>query len=147
MSKLEHCPHCGCELADPNDHSDAARRRFFAIIKDAHDNLPSLMQSLTPSPEHLRKLALIKAGHCETRVTDCGTKRAAIEVSALAKSLDDYAVTQIDGQVVTVWTARSIRKRVCPKAVFLPLTERVYAWLNEFLGYDVEASDVGKAAA
>lgn len=30
-----HCPECGCLLDDPRDQSDALRRRFFAIVREA----------------------------------------------------------------------------------------------------------------
>lgn len=146
MSRPDHCPECGAILADPAEQSDAARRRFFAIIKDAHDNLPDHWRALLPSSEHLRKFVLCQIGHCDTTVTNAGSKTAAIEVAALARRLDGLAVVDVSGQVVQVMTARSIRKRVCPKAIFMPLSEKAYAYLNEMTGYDVEASEHRHAA-
>ena len=139
--KHEFCPECGAVLVDPAEHSDAARRRFFAIIRDAFDNMPEHWRPIIASPEHLRKWVLCKIGHCDATVTNCGSKASALEVQALAKRLDTFAVVDIAGKVVTVATARSIRKRVCPKAMFMPITEKAYAYLNEMMGYDVERSE------
>lgn len=154
MSKHEFCPECGAVLADPAEHSDAARRRFFAIIRDAFDNMPDHWKALLPSSEHLRKWVLCRIGHCDTTATDCGSRAAAERVAALARNLDGFAVVDIKGSTVITMVARSIRKRVCPKAAFMPLSEKAYAYLNEMTGYDVERSDfhsdpsqLGRAAA
>lgn len=146
MSKHEFCPDCGSVLVDPAEQSDAARRRFFAIIKDAYDNMPEHWRPLIASSEHLRKWALCKVGHCDVRVTECGSKAAAERVAALARMLDGFAVVEIRSSIVTVMVALSISRRACPKKMFMPLTERVYAYLNEMLGYDVEQSEFGRAA-
>lgn len=141
MSKHEHCPECGAILSDPAEHSDAARRRFFAIIKDAFENMPDHWRVILPSSEHLRKYVLCQVGHCDTTVTDCSSKAAAERVAALAKHLDTFSVSTVNGVLVTTSIARSMRKRVCPKAVFMALSEKAYAHLNEMMGYDVERSE------
>lgn len=146
MTKPETCPECGCFLHDPAEHSDAARRRFFAIIRDAFENMPDRWRPLLPSSEHLRKFVLCQIGHCDTTVTDCGSRAAAERVAALAKHLDTFSVSTVNGALVTTSLARSMRKRVCPKKVFMPLTEKAYAYLNEMMGYDVEQSEFREAA-
>lgn len=144
--KPESCPECGAILADPAEQSDAARRRFFAIMRDAHANMPDHWRTLLPSPEHLRKFILCRTGHCDSTATTCGNKKMAANVAALARKLDAFAVVDVVGSIVTVATARSMRKRACPKAVFMPLSEKAYAYLNEMLGYDVEQSEFRQAA-
>ncbi len=146
MTKVETCPECGCFIADPAEHSDKARARFFAIIADAYGNMPERWRPLIASSEHLRKWVLCRIGHCDTTTTDCGSKAAAERVAVLAKQLDTFAVVEIRGALVTTMIARSIRKRVCPKAMFMPLTEKAYAYLNEMMGYDVERSEFREAA-
>jgi hypothetical protein len=144
--KHDHCPECGCVLADPAEQSDAARRRFFAIVKDAFDNMQDHWRELLPSSEHLRKWVLCKIGHCDTTVTDCGSNAAALRVAVLARQLDTFAVIEVRGSIVTTMIARSLRKRACPKKVFMPLSEKAYAYLTEMLGYDVEQSSFKEAA-
>jgi hypothetical protein len=146
VSKHESCPECGCVLADPAEQSDAARRRFFAIMADAYLNLPDRWKPLIASKEHLRKWVLCQVGHCDTTATDCGSRAAAERVAALVRHVDTFAVVEVRGSIVTTMVARSIRKRVCPKAMFLPLSEKAYAYLNEMTGYDVEQSEYREAA-
>jgi hypothetical protein len=146
MSKHEFCPDCGSVLVDPAEHSDKARARFFAIIADAYLNMPAQWKPLIGSKEHLRKWVLCQVGHCDTTATDCGSKAAAERIAALIRHVDTFAVVTVNGAIVTTSIARSIRKRVCPKAMFMPITEKAYAYLNEMMGYDVERSEFREAA-
>jgi hypothetical protein len=141
---LPSCPECGAVLSDPADHSDPARRRYFAIMREAWENLPDHWRTLLPTSEHLRKHALCRVGWCETTVATCGSNKAAIEVAALARKLDTYAVVDIRGSVVTVSTARSQAKRSQPKKPFLECADKVYMVLSEMLGTDITQA---KAAA
>lgn len=135
MSKpIEFCPSCGEILTDPDDHSDAARRRFFAIIKECFDTLPDHWKPLVQTSEHLRKLCLIEVGYCDTTATDCGSKAAAERVAGLVQGMDGFAIVKVEGPVVVVARARSMQKRVCPKAKFLPLAQAVYDHLSKMLG-------------
>lgn len=146
MSKVETCPECGCFLHDPAEHSDKARRRFFAIMEDAYQNMPANWRPLILSKEHLRKYILCQVGHCDTIATDCDTPEAAERVAALAKHIDTFAVTEIRGQIVVTMTARSIRKRGCPKAVFMPIAQASYDYLRQTFGYDPDQSEYKEAA-
>lgn len=137
MSKRDHCPECGADLSDPNDHSDPARRRFFAIIKETFDSLPDHWKAVAPSSQHLRKWCLVQIGYCDTTVTDCGSRAAAERVCALARNLDTFAVVSVQGPCVIVAKARSLQKRVCPKKEFLAIAERVYDHLNGMTGAEV----------
>lgn len=137
MSKHDHCPECGADLSDPNDHSDPARRRFFAIIRECFDSLPDHYRQFIGSPEHLRKFCLVQVGYCDTTVTDVGSRAAAERVTALARNLDSFAVVSVQGPCVIVAKARSMRKRMCPKKDFMALSEKVYDQLATMTGADV----------
>lgn len=146
MSKPQHCPECGAILDDPRDHSDPARRRFFAIIREVWQTLPDDVAKHYASSEHLRKAALIHCGWCESITIAAGSKTAALEIAAKLPQLDRYAIARPQGSIVEIFTARSIAKRACPKAQFMPLSEKVYTWLSQLVGSDVEASiDARKA--
>lgn len=138
MSEPASCPECGCLLDDPRDHSDPARRRFFAILREVWQTLPEELSRRYPSSEHLRKAALVTVGWCDSKTVACGSKAAALEVAAMAQYLDRYAVVAIVGPVVTVYTARSMSKRQCPKKSFMELTGKVFDWLSQLVGNDVE---------
>lgn len=145
---LLHCPECGAVLVgdDPIDDydSDPARRRYFAILRGVWQNLPDHWRQLLPSPTHLRKYALVKAGHCDTAIVNCGSQKAAVEVAAMAKRLDRFAVTDVRGAVVVIYVARSQKKRVQPKKQFLECADRVYDILADIIGAD--PAELGRAA-
>lgn len=134
--RLPHCPECGAVLNDPADHSDAARRRYFAILRDAWHNLPDNWRPLCPTAEHLRKMLLVKVGYCEVTAIHCGNNRVALETAALAKRLDCFCVCDVRGAVLTVAVARSQRKRHQPKKAFMECAEAVYMELGKMLGVD-----------
>lgn len=136
MSKPDHCPECGCLLDDPADHSEPARRRYFAILREAHRNLPDHWRELCPTAEHLRKWCLVKTGYCDVGTINCGSQRAANEVALLAKRIDGFVVTLVTGPLVSVYTARSQSKRNQPRKQFLACAEQVYSELGRMLGVD-----------
>ena len=120
------------------------RRRFFAIVRDVWANLPDHLRAQYPHSEILRKTALCRTGWCDVQTVTAGNKTAALEVAAMAKRLDRYAIVDVQGTVVMVFTARSMRKRVCPKKTFIDVSEKVLDWLSELVGADV--AEAGRAA-
>jgi len=144
VTQAPHCPECGALLDDPKDHSDAMRRRFFAIVREAWSNLPDVERARFPNSEVLRKTALCRIGWAECKVVTCGSNKAAQEVALLASHLDRYAIVDITGTVVSVFTARSMSKRHCPKKTFLEVSEKALDWISTVLGTD--AATLGKAA-
>lgn len=143
-NKPLHCQECGALFDEPSDHSDAARRRFFAIVREAWSNLPDVERARFPNSEVLRKTALCRIGWAECKVVTCGSNKAAQEVALLASHLDRYAIVDITGTVVSVFTARSMSKRHCPKKTFLEVSEKALDWISTVLGTD--AATLGKAA-
>jgi hypothetical protein len=89
-----------------------------------------------PSPEHLRKWALIKAGFCsETRIV-CANNSEAMTLATKAKSLDKYSVVAIDGKTVTIWTADSQRRDAMGRKTFQEAKERALHIISNLLGVD-----------
>ena len=68
--KLDHCPHCGCELSDPTaPRSDKQWGGFHHMVGLALDNWPENHPDIKPQGatktdrrEHLRAWLLVKAG-------------------------------------------------------------------------------------
>lgn len=131
---MDHCPECGCELIDPKEQSDAMRRMFFATLRDIWMNLHDRERANYPSSEAFRKAALIHTGWCDTQMTVCGSNRAAHEVALLVKTIDRYAIVQVEGPVIRVYRARSMAKRPCPKKVFHDVADKALTWANAQIG-------------
>jgi hypothetical protein len=105
-------------LAPYEERSMRSHGHFFACLTEAWRNLPEALSDRFPSPEALRKYALIKAGYRDERVIAAATSEEASKLAAFARSMDDYAVVVIDDNVVTVLTAKSQSMRAMDKATF-----------------------------
>lgn len=89
--------------------SDASRGHYFATIKEVWDSLPE-DEDRFPSPEHLRKWALVQAGFRDERTFACTSQAEARRLAAFMRPMDEYAVITVREGVVRVWTAQSQRK-------------------------------------
>jgi hypothetical protein len=94
-------------MVELEDRSMASHRHEFAWLKTAWDNLPEHLAPAYPSPEHLRKRALIAAGFCSEIITDAGSRAAAERVAATCRFLDEFALVEVRGSAVVVRRAES----------------------------------------
>lgn len=125
----------GWQMAE--HRSKSSHDHFFACVNEAWKNLSEDMADDFPSPEHLRKWALIKAGFCsETRIA-CANNSEAMTLATKAKSLDKYSVVAIDGKAVTIWTADSQRRDAMGRQAFQEAKERALHIISNLLGTDV----------
>lgn len=90
---------------EPASHAD--RGHYFATIKEAWSNLDADATARYPTPEHLRKWALVKAGWRKDNFTVCDSVDRATQLAAFIRRLDDYAVVVVEGNVVRTYVARS----------------------------------------
>lgn len=140
-SHPHHCPECGCELSSDIFSADEMRKRFFATIREVHLNLPDELRQRWPSSETLRKEALIAAGWCDTMQVVAGSKSAAPGIAAAFKSKDQYCVVVVRGDVLTVYTARSMSRRALPRPQFKDVAQKAYDWIEQQTGIDGRQSE------
>lgn len=94
-------------LVPEEPRSMSSHRHQFAWLREAWLNLPEGLAELYPTEEHLRKRALIEAGYYTEQAIDAGSRAAALRVAALVRSLDEFALTKIEGATVLVRRPRS----------------------------------------
>ncbi len=124
----------GWQMAE--HRSKASHDHFFACVNEAWKSLPEDMADDFPSPEHLRKWSLIKAGFCsETRIV-CISQAEAIKLTVKAGAMDKYALIQLDGKSVTIWTADSQRRDAMGRQAFQEAKERALHIISELIGTD-----------
>jgi len=82
-------------------------RHYFASIKEAWLNLPDLDAERFPTPEHLRKHALIKAGWRDERTLVAASKPEALRIAAFMRPRDEYSIVLVRDAVVVEYTAKS----------------------------------------
>ena len=105
-------------MAEVEHRSDKTHKHEFAWLREAWLNLPENLADEYPSPEHLRKRALIMAGFYHEVILDVGSHAAALRVAHFAKGEDEFAVAVVRGGVVVVRKAKSQSKRTMQKGEF-----------------------------
>lgn len=98
-------------LAVREERSPESLGHYMATLKDIHDNLDDAHREEYPTPQHLRKRALIKLGYRHVVDFPCESeKEAKLMKDRLAKFIkadDEYAVIVRSGSVVRKMTAMS----------------------------------------
>ncbi len=119
-----------------NQRSSESHKHYFAIIAEAWGNLPEDLGLELPSPEHLRKYALCKAGYCTVNKVVCRTNADAIQACMVLAAMDSFAICEVSGSVVTVYRAKSQSMKAMGGKVFQESKERVLQVISEMIGAD-----------
>ena len=98
--------------------STATHNHEFAAVAEAWRNLPERLAELYPSPEHLRKRALVEAGYYDETAVDAGTGAAAIRVAAAFRAREEFSLVIVRGPIVLIRTPKSQSHRAMDKATF-----------------------------
>lgn len=130
------------------ERSANSHNHYFASLQEAWKNLPEQAAERFPSPEHLRKRALVDAGYYDEEIIDCGSNKIAPTVGAAIRKRDDFAIIFIRDQFVIVRTAKSQSMRAMGKKVFQESKDKVLdiAWRLCGLTPQEASKHVGKAA-
>lgn len=89
--------------------SHKERSRFMATVGEAHANLSAEALARYPTPSHLRKWALIKAGWRKEHYAAFATHEEASRHAAFLRGLDDMMVVVVSENVVRAYIARTQR--------------------------------------
>jgi hypothetical protein len=135
-----------CRLAKYEDRSEASHNHYFAAVSEAWANLPDPDAWQFPSPEALRKRALIMTGFATQRQYVAQSRKEAERVAAFLGAPDE--VVTITGNIVTVLTAESQSYRSMGKARFQESKEAVLGYVAGLIGVDPETlhREAGRAA-
>ena len=112
----------------------------FAWTKDAWASLPESvqMQPWAETPETLRKHALIATGYHQTLVLDCGANATAQRVKAALLAAEvkahGYALGQVRGPVVRIWTPESQSHRAMGGDRFKASKAAILDWIAAQIG-------------
>lgn len=100
------------------DRSSATHNHEFAWLREAWLNLPEALTDLYPTPEHLRKRALIEAGYYDETIVDAGNNAAALRVAAVFRAREEFSLVIVRGPAVVIRTAKSQSRRAMNKKEF-----------------------------
>lgn len=127
-----------------NERSAASHKFYFATIAEAWGNLPENLVAELPSPEHMRKHCLCRAGYCDVTKLVCGDNDDALRAALLMKQMDTYAICEVSGRVVTVYRAKSQSVRAMGKKDFEASKTAVLSEIGKLIGAD--PAELGKTA-
>lgn len=135
------------KIIEHHDRSQATHNHFFAAIAEAWNNLPEDMLGEFPSPEHLRKKLLVRAGYADERSIVCASKAEALRVASFIKPMDEFAIVSVREAVVRVYTAQSQSMRAMGKKAFQESKQAVLDALDALLGVDAGQVEANARAA
>jgi hypothetical protein len=130
--------------------SEASHRHQFAWLRDAWASLPEAAQGApwAETPETLRKHALIAGGYAQSYTLDCGANATAQRIKAALVAAEarghGYAVSQVRGPLVTIWTPESQSVRAMGGQRFEQSKAAVLDWVAAQLG--VSPDDLRRSA-
>jgi len=135
-------------LTEWQDRSQRSHDHYFACVTEAWQNLPERMADRFPTPEHLRKYALIRAGYADRREIAVRSATEARRIAAFVRPFDEYALVTVEGACVAVWTARSQSMRAMGKETFQKSKDDVLSLLAQAIGTDTNTltANAGQAA-
>lgn len=131
--------------------SEASHKHQFAWVKEAWLNLPEDLQAFAwaETPETLRKHALIATGYHQVYTIDCGknatAQRVKLRLVAAEAGKHGYAVGQVRGPVVTIWTPESQSTRAMGGKRFQESKTAIMDWIAAKIG--VSPEDLRRSAA
>jgi hypothetical protein len=130
------------------ERSEASHRHFFASLHEAWANLPADLSERFPTSERLRKFALIKSGFATQRQLVASSRAEALRLAAFVAPMDEYALVETRGAVVTVWEAESQSMRAMGKKRFAESKDAVLGFCASLIGVEPETlrEEAGKAA-
>jgi hypothetical protein len=121
-------------LVEHLERSHASHNHFFASVAEGWKNLPESVGERFPTPDALRKWALIKAGYRDERSIVCASKAEATRVAAFIKPMDDFAVVVASEAVVIVYTAKSQSMKAMGKEAFQASKQSVLDIIGDLIG-------------
>ena len=116
------------------ERSLARHKAYFAAINAAWHSLSEEAMERYPSPEHLRKSALIHTGWRDDRYIDCGSAEHARRMATFVKPFDSFAVITTEGRILRVWTAQSQSFRAMGRTDFNRSMDDVLGWVSALIG-------------
>lgn len=121
------------KMAEADERSGESHRHYFAQIKELWQTLPDDLLPEYPSPEHLRKKMLIKAGYADEKKVVFESERDARIAAAVIEPMDAFGIVAVSGLVVQVWTAKSQSYNAMGKEDFQASKDAVFHEIDKLL--------------
>jgi hypothetical protein len=131
------------------ERSWKSHKHYFASINEAWSNMPEKYAGRYPSPDHLRKEALVACGYYDQREFVCKDHNEALKLAKWLRSDKEmFAIIAVHGPSVVERRPKSQSQRAMGKAEFQQSKDDVMAYCWNLVGVDpsVAAGEVGSNA-
>lgn len=125
-------------LAPVENVPSGSRGRLFIEVRETWNSLPEDDERF-PTQEHLRKRALVAAGWTDHAQYVLETAKDAKQMARALRRADAYAVIRQVGNVVEVWTAKSIAGGQIHADEWRGVKQRALKWLADLTGSTAKA--------
>jgi hypothetical protein len=134
-------------LEDVHERSAKSHAQFFAALRQGWLSLPDHLAQQFPTPEALRKHALIRTGFRDERSIAASSRAEALRLASFIRPIDDHAIVTVTGSLVVVYTAKSQSYRQMGKADFQRSKQAVLDFVDDLLRVERGATaKAGEAA-
>lgn len=135
-------------LEEIHERSVKSHNHAFGWLTESWRQLPEEYIDLYPSPEHLRKRALIAAGYYNETIVDAGTKEGAFQFAATLRARDDFAMVSVSDTIVVIRDAKSQSRRSMKKKEFQESKTKIMDIIADLIGVTPEQllENAGQAA-
>jgi len=121
-------------LIELQERSRNSHNHYFAALAQAWQNLPEDLAERFPSPEHLRKYALIKCGFYNSRSIVASSAKQARDLASFMKGLDEFSIVVAREATVTLYSAQSQSLKAMGKASFGTSKTQVLDFVASLIG-------------
>jgi len=118
------------------ERTEKSHDHQFAWVTEAWKTLPENLTDDYPTPDHLRKRALIVSGYYDEQVIDAGNNAAALRVCAGVKAFpgEGYSHVVVRGPFVVIRRPKSQSFRAMGGKVFQESTTAIMGVIADLLG-------------
>jgi len=124
--------------------SGQSHRHYFASIQEMWENLPEDQCDRFPSPEHLRKYALCRAGYCTSHSIVLAEEADAKDTARAIREAAPFSVLTVKGNVVQIFAPASQSLKAMGKEEFQKSKDAVFDVLAKMIG--VKQQSTGQMA-
>jgi hypothetical protein len=134
-------------LEEIQERSAASHAQYFSAIKEGWQSLPDAAAEQFPTPEHLRKFALVKTGFRDERTIQAASQKEAQRTAAFIRPMDEFSIVTVTAASVTVFTPKSQSYRAMGKDEFQRSKQAVLDYIADMLGTATKELEAAGAAA
>lgn len=144
-TRLDHCPHCGCELISHDGRKPRSidqHRRYFAVMRAAFTHWPETHERQFANAEELRAYLQMKAGHREVGaqipLSGMSKERAMLLAEAAIRGAGSYAMPVIHGDTLVIFKPKSIAFAKLGHQAFCALNSDIDAMIEQEIGVSAD---------